>query len=523
MNLKGLIYCRVSSFKQVKEWNGLSSQEKRCRDYANNTLWISVEKVFNDEWVSGGVFERKSIIALFKYIDEHKDTNYTVIFEDLNRLSRDIQVHGLLRAEFKKRGVELASPNFQFEESPEGTFRENMSVSMAQYEKDKNRQRVVDRMRARLEQGYWCFMLPIGYRYSSNAKWGKTILPDPNISKIVKQALEKFANDELKTIFDVARYLNKKGLKVGTVKNDKVYNANLISRMLRNILYTGYLEYPKWNISRRKAKHQALIPLETFEKIEAKVNCSTQSIIQTKIIENWNRIDRSKDFPLRGFLYFEPSKQMLSGAWSQWKRKKTAYYTYPRRSAMSGKSINRDVLHQEFEELLRQIQPKEELIQSFEKVVLEVYEKRKKDDTDYKKTLQWEINQIDGKIKKYINRIGQTESDMLVASYEEKIENLEREKRKISADLQKELVNVRTPLKRKMRLVRDSLDIWRNGDLETKKALVNNIFPDGIPVNEKKQVRTPTFSLIYQAFSLWERSESLMVDFVRQNLNTIYL
>lgn len=91
---------------------------------------------------------------------------------------------------------------------------------------------------------------------------------------------------------------------------------------------------------------------------------------------------------------------------------------------------------------------------------------------------------------------------MLVASYEEKIENLEREKRKISADLQKELVNVRTPLKRKMRLVRDSLDIWRNGDLETKKALVNNIFPDGIPVNEKKQVRTPTFSLIYQAFSL---------------------
>ena len=49
MNLKWLIYCRVSSAKQVKEWNGLSSQEKRCRDYATNSLWIEVEKVFNDE------------------------------------------------------------------------------------------------------------------------------------------------------------------------------------------------------------------------------------------------------------------------------------------------------------------------------------------------------------------------------------------------------------------------------------------------------------------------------------------
>jgi len=36
-----------------------------------------------------------------------------------------------------------------------------MSVSMAQYEKDKNRQRVNDRMKARLEQGFRCFSLPL--------------------------------------------------------------------------------------------------------------------------------------------------------------------------------------------------------------------------------------------------------------------------------------------------------------------------------------------------------------------------
>ena len=267
MKLKWLIYCRVSSAKQVKEWNGLSSQEKRCRDYANTTLWIEVEKVFNEEWVSGWVFERKSIQDLLKYIDSNKNNSYIVIFEDLNRLSRDIQVHSLLKAEFKKREVELASPNFQFEESPEWTFRENMSVSMAQYEKDKNRQRVNDRMRARLEQGYWCFRLPIGYKFSTNSKGWKEILIDESKYKIIKSTLEKYANDDLENISDIVRFLNKKWLKVGTIKNWKIHNLNLVSKMLKNILYTWHLEFPKWWISRRKANHKAIISLKTFEKL----------------------------------------------------------------------------------------------------------------------------------------------------------------------------------------------------------------------------------------------------------------
>ena len=202
MKLKWLIYCRVSSAKQVKEWNGLTSQQKRCIDYAHNTLWIEIERTFNDEWVSWWVFERKSIRELFKYIDENKKSDYIVIFEDLNRLSRDIQVHWLLKAEFKKRWVELASPNFQFEESPEWAFRENMSVSMAQYEKDKNKQRVNDRMRARLEQWFWCFKLPMWYKYSTNAQWWKEILLDEN-HKIIKKALTHFSDNRLKSINDV--------------------------------------------------------------------------------------------------------------------------------------------------------------------------------------------------------------------------------------------------------------------------------------------------------------------------------
>ena len=521
MDLKWLIYCRVSSTKQVKEWNGLSSQEKRCRDYAINTLWIEVERVFNDEWVSWWVFERKSILELFKYIDENKNSNYMVIFEDLNRLSRDIQVHWLLKAEFHKRWVELASPNFQFEESPEWAFRENMSVSMAQYEKDKNKQRVNDRMRARLEQGYWCFKVPIGYKFSTNSKWWKEILFDEWNYKTVKIWLERYANDELKSVNDVARYFHKKGLHVWTVRNWKVYNANLVSRMLKNILYTWYLEFPKWSIPRTRANHKALISLRTFEKIQSKLNNTPHNIVINRMEENLNRVDKSNDFPLRWFLYCYHSKQMISGSWSVWKYMKFPYYTFPRKSPLFGKSINRDDFHKEFEKLLKQIQPKEDLVQVFEEAVLRLYKENKNDDNEYKKVLQGEINQINWKIMKYINRIWEAKSESLVANYELQVENLEKEKIKISDNLQKELKDVRTPLKRKMKLVRNALDIWKRGNLENKKSLIKNIFPEWIPIDEKKQVRTPTFSLVYQSFSLWKRSKSLMVDYVRENLNSL--
>ena len=510
MNLKWLIYCRVSSAKQVKEWNGLSSQEKRCRDYAINTLWIEVERVFNDEWVSWWVFERKSIRELFNYIDSNKDSNYVVIFEDLNRLSRDIQIHWLLKAEFKKKWVELASPNFQFEESPEWTFRENMSVSMAQYEKDKNKQRVNDRMKARLEQWFWCFKLPIWYKFSTNSKWWKEIIIDENNYKIIKLILEKFAKDELKTINDVARYLNNKWIKVWTIKKWKVYNANLVSRMLQNILYAWYIEFPKWWVKRVKANHEPFISIKTYEKIQKKLSFNPQKIL-AKIEENNNRIDKSEDFPLRWFLYCESSKQMITWAWSKWKKSKFPYYIYPRKSPLYWKSINRDKLHKEFEDFLKAIQPKEELILAFEKAVELVIKNNKENQVNIKDKYKKEIIETEKRINNYITRIWKSNSEVLIENYEKQIEELEREKKIISKKLNDSIKIDWTPLKRKTKLVRNSLNIWKSSNLDNKKALLKNIFPEGIPINKKRQVWTPIFSLLYQSFSIWESSFYEMV------------
>ncbi|MDQ7023196.1 MAG: hypothetical protein Q9M97_06775 [Candidatus Gracilibacteria bacterium] len=143
--------------------------------------------------------------------------------------------------------------------------------------------------------------------------------------------------------------------------------------MAKNILYTGYLEFKNWGVSLRKAKHKALISMKTYEKIQKKLNSNHQSIAN-KIQENSERSDISEDFPLRGFLYCEESKYMLSASWSRGRTTRVPYYTYPRKSPMYGKSINREV-YIKILITFKTLTPKEDVMNCFEKIFLDLSQK----------------------------------------------------------------------------------------------------------------------------------------------------
>lgn len=97
---KAVIYCRVSTEKQVTDGNGLDSQEHRCKEYAAS-LGLEVENVFRDEGISGGLFDRPAMKSLISYLDKNWQNKYFVIFDDLKRFARDVEVHIKLKAELK--------------------------------------------------------------------------------------------------------------------------------------------------------------------------------------------------------------------------------------------------------------------------------------------------------------------------------------------------------------------------------------------------------------------------------------
>eukprot|EP00581_Thalassiosira_minuscula_P023913 CAMPEP_0184426068 /NCGR_PEP_ID=MMETSP0738-20130409/145328_1 /TAXON_ID=385413 /ORGANISM="Thalassiosira miniscula, Strain CCMP1093" /LENGTH=177 /DNA_ID=CAMNT_0026789147 /DNA_START=239 /DNA_END=769 /DNA_ORIENTATION=+ len=125
---KAVIYCRVSSKRQVKEGHGLDSQETRCREHAKR-LGYSVLETFPDKAVSGGKLHRPSFNRLLAFV-EAQDSAVAVIIDDRSRFSRDIESHWALRRALSAVGGKLESPSVQFGEDAHSILIENLLASV---------------------------------------------------------------------------------------------------------------------------------------------------------------------------------------------------------------------------------------------------------------------------------------------------------------------------------------------------------------------------------------------------------
>src|SRR5579885_2669881 len=123
---RAVIYCRVSSDRQVREGHGLEGQEGRCRRYAEDHGY-DVVATFRDEGVSGGVVDREGIQTMLDFLDTHRrDEPCVVLIDDIKRLARDIMGHFTLRRAIQSRGARLESPSHKFSNEPEGVFVESI-------------------------------------------------------------------------------------------------------------------------------------------------------------------------------------------------------------------------------------------------------------------------------------------------------------------------------------------------------------------------------------------------------------
>jgi len=158
-------YGRVSSEKQVTEGHGLDGQEKSCNDYSVQRFGGPLDKFFQDEGISGGVYEREGLQAMFDFIALHKSKGkrVRVVVDDGKRLARDVMVYFQIKKVLQSYDAILESPSQTFEDSPEGRFVETMLAAAAELERNQNKRQVRRRMKARLELGYWSFDNPPSY------------------------------------------------------------------------------------------------------------------------------------------------------------------------------------------------------------------------------------------------------------------------------------------------------------------------------------------------------------------------
>ena len=302
---KAVLYCRVSSTKQTTRGDGLGSQETRCREYAKYKGY-DVSEVFKDD-MSGSLINRPGMQDMLAYLRKHsKRQPHVVIIDDISRLARGLEAHLQLRSAISKAGGVLESPSIEFGEDSDSMLVENLLASMSQHQRQKNSEQTRNRMRARLQNGYWVFQAPVGYRYERVSGHGKMLVRNEPLASILQEALEGYASGRFQLQAEVKRFLESHP-EYPPDKNGEIRNQRVTELSTRSV-YAGYVEAPDWDVSLRPAHHEPLISFSTFRKIESRLKGHAKVLARKNI---------NVDFPLRGFVICGHCGAPLTACWSK--------------------------------------------------------------------------------------------------------------------------------------------------------------------------------------------------------------
>ncbi|QPH56082.1 recombinase family protein [Pontivivens ytuae] len=510
---RALIYCRVSSPRQRLEGAGLDSQEHLCRKYAEDRGY-EVEAVFPDDITGGGDFmKRPGMAAMFAYLDAQRERNYAVIFDDPKRLARDTEFHMRLRRELAQRGATVECPNFTFEDTPEGKFIETIIAAQGQLEREQNARQVIQKMKARVEKGYWVFRAPVGYRYAPD-NGGKKLVIDPAPAAAVRAGLEGFASGRFRSQAELKRYLEDHPDFPADLPGGGLRPQTIV-RLLGKIVYAGYVNAPSWNIAPRKGVHTPLISLETYERIQARLKEGTYAPA---------RKDVAQDFILRGAVRCACCNTLLTAGWSTGKTKTYPYYLCREKGcALYGKSIPRQEIEERFEGVLVKIQPNRTLAKVAGTLFRQAWDLRASQMSERAASFKAQIAETEKTISGLVERVLQATQPRVLEAYEQRIAELERHKRVLA----EKSANIAAPkhtfdemFELSMRMLSSPWTIWKNGGFEVRKAVLRPAFCEELRYDRENGFRTPKTTLPFKVLANFDIQKCKMVPPERLELPT---
>lgn len=269
------IYARVSTDNQVGgRFDSCESQTAVCRDYVRQRAdegWYEVAS-FTDAAYSGGSMNRPGIQSIKRMI-EAGEVKVVVIFK-LERMSRNMDEWGPFRAFLERHGCRLESATEDISESePEGRLKNNILISVSDFERRNTAKKTRIKMRQQAMRGYWNGgMVPYGYTYDKNTQ---SLQKHPTDSLVIRRIFEQAA--QLVSLTHIANTLNAEGLRTpervmqrrdGTsdIWGGRIFRSDALRLLIRNPLYRGVVKFEGQEYA---AKHEALVSPEIWDRANA--------------------------------------------------------------------------------------------------------------------------------------------------------------------------------------------------------------------------------------------------------------
>ncbi len=194
----------------------------------------------------------------------------------------------------------------------------------------------------------------------------------------------------------------------------------------------------------------------------------------------------------------------LTSCWSKGQYKEHPYYLCRQKGCqLYGKSISRDKAEEDFQELLKQLTPAPGMIDLMLQVIEEAKKMRMLNYEDAEATLKKEQQLIDLKIEQLVDRIVATDSQVLVATYERQIKQLE-EKRIITDEKIRNCGTVDHTLgninRTFLQFLQNPHEFWLSSDFERRRTVLKVTLASPVAYSKKEGYRTPALA---QPFSVW--------------------
>lgn len=514
--MKVVIYTRVSTVEQAEKNKSLEVQEKACRDYVARHNLGDVVEVYKEEGESAKTANRTQLKRMLRELaSDHKEVRHLIVFK-LDRLARRTEDHIALANILVKLGVKLHSATEVLEDTPSGKLMEHILASFAEFDNSVRSERSAKGMMARLQEGGWVHLAPIGYRNIKDSLGRPTVEPD-EMAKPVQKFLKDFAkglyNQDNAAELAATKYKIKarsysivNGKRKYSKNYDKPVGKSTVYSMLRNPLYAGYvtgkgIDEPIKGLH----MHNALITKDEFDAIQMILTGTDKPVLRPYGVnkEYW---------PLRRYLRCAYCNSHLTGSRSKGRNDTYEYYHCTRCKGVKVKgetykhlTLPRQTVHDAYLRLMEGVQPSVGALRAFKEIVV------RKWNADYAATIARR-----GSVEADISALDKKKSDLIemcrVSTITE--DELKNERDKIAIDrsrLELELLEIKQEFIDTDRVLNLAIDfmanvasMWSTAQDDDRVRFQYMALPEGVTINANKKFGTVKIGLPFKQAKVLE-------------------
>lgn len=471
---RAVINLRVSDPKQIAG-TSLETQELECRRFCEQQGYKVVD-LLRFEGISAEKSNTERIKELFEYCKGNKGNFDVMVVYKVSRFARSKEHHFWLKSQFRRFGLMLRSATEQIDETPMGALMEGVLASFSEFDNEVRREGSKKGLWRRVDEGLYPW--GISWGYCRPKVDGVRLMPDEldeSCWRDIRKLFELYSSGNYTQVL-LAQEMNKVPV---YSKSGKKFNftTQRIDHILNNIHYTGFNRNLEGKLV--KGLHPAIVDTALFERcqevLSGKSN-QTKSLIKMHV---------NPDFPLRKFVSCGKCDKPLTGCWSGRKGMKKAYYfCYNKDCEMYSQGIKKVVLEEEFANYLKQVKPKDSLVELFNKTVLKRFELDVQNNKAGVSRKEKNVAEIELEISYYIakNRSGVI-SDAIVGPKLIELEDKLLFARKLLIDKYDEDIELRGLLEFARQFIRTIDLAWCDGPIEDKIKIQRMIFPIGVKWN----------------------------------------